>query len=123
MDSETSSREMTPMRHHNTRNDMLTSPIRERLPMAPLVPAAKLLPEPPRGYQSEGHGGLQLSRGYSGYIIPLSIGLGIGAGYGTYRVFGRFKENPSDVNSSKPTPTPTIKPNIMRNRRFHAKPN
>ena len=96
---------MTPTRHHNT----LTSPIRERLPMAPLVPAAKLLPEPPRGY--------------SGYIIPLSIGLGIGAGYGTYRVFGRFKENPSDVNSSKPTPTPTIKPNIMRNRRYQAKPN
>ena len=123
MNSESSSREMSPAKYH----DVLTSPIRERLPTA----------EPPRGYQSEGHGGLQLSRGYSGYIIPLSIGLGIGAGYGTYRVFGRFKENPTDVNSSKPTPTPTIKPNIMRNRRyqseghgglqksrgFHSKPN
>ena len=113
MNSE-SSREMTPMRHH----DVLTSPFHERLPIH----------EPPRGYQSEGHGGLQLSRGYAGYIIPLSIGLGMGAGYGAYRIYGRFKENPSEVNASLiatvlPSPTPTIKPNIMYNRRFHPKPN
>ena len=107
--SSLSSREMSPEPH--LRRYIATSPFHE-------------FADPPRRYHPGGDGGLQLSCGYSGYIMPL-IGVGLGAGYGTYKIFGRFKDEPvSETNTSiktpAPTPTPTIY-RIMRNRRYHPK--
>jgi len=64
-------------------------------------------------------------RRYSGFVMPL-VGVGLGAGYGTYKIFGRFKEEPvSETNTSiktpAPTPTPTIY-RIMRSRRYRGPP-
>jgi len=108
--SSLSSREMSPEPH--LRHNIVTSPFHE-------------FADPPRrysGYHPGGDGGLQLS---CGYIMPL-VGVGLGAGYGTYKIFGRFKDEPvSETNTSiktpAPTPTPTIY-RIMRSRRYRGPP-
>jgi len=94
--SSLSSREMSPEPH--LRRYIATSPFHE-------------FADPPRRY--------------SGYIMPL-VGVGLGAGYGTYKIFGRFKDEPvSETNTSiktpAPTPTPTIY-RIMRSRRYRGPP-